>query len=75
MSALGAAPGADSGFQSHTSLWERLSLLLHLSIISWSSSEIRAVDQIVNYDTTIITVTVELFDTFIDIIKANGKEK
>lgn len=56
-------------------LCETFSLLLHLSIISWSSSDMRVVDQIVSYDTTIIIVTVELFYTFIDTIKPNGKEK
>lgn len=56
-------------------LCETFSLLLHLSIISWSSSDMRVVDQIVNYDTTIIIVTVEVFYTFIDTIKPNGKEK
>ena len=80
LSALKADQGADSGFQSHTScsreetLCKRQSASL-LSIISWSSTEVRAVDQIVNYDTMTIIVTVELFYTFIDIIKPNGKEK
>lgn len=43
----GADWGAGSGFQSHISC-ERLCLLLHLSIISWSSHETRILDQRVN---------------------------
>lgn len=73
--------GAGSGFQSHTScsreeaFSEGLRRLLHLSMASWSSHEVRIVDQRVNYGTVLIIVTVELVHAFIDIMRPNSKEK
>lgn len=77
----GGDRGAGSGSQSHTScsreeeLCERLHLLLHLSIVSWSSHKVRIVDQRENYGTVLIIVTMELVYAFIDIMRPNSKEK
>lgn len=77
----GADWGAGSGSQSHTScsreeaLCQRLRLLLHLSIASWSSHEVRIVDQRENYGTLLIIVTVELVYAFIDIMRPDSKKK
>lgn len=70
----GADWGAGSGFQSHISC-ERLCLLLHLSIASWSSHKARILDQRVNYGTVVIIVAMELGFAFIDVMRSNSKEK
>lgn len=57
------------------SICERLRLLPHLSIISWSSHGSRIVGQRINYGTVLIRVTVELVYAFIDIMRPNSKEK